>query len=102
MRTRIVVGSRRSRLALIQTESVIARLREANPHLELSLREIVTTGDRNRRTRLDRMGVAVFVKELEQALLDGRIDIAVHSLKDVPTEVTPGLRRAVQLNQFRR
>lgn len=92
MRTRIMVGSRRSRLALIQTESVIARIREANPRLELSLREIVTTGDRNRHTRLDRLGVAVFVKELEQALLDGGIDIAVHSLKDVPTEVPPGLR----------
>lgn len=88
---RIIVGSRGSRLALIQTESVIAKIREANPYLEVSLRKIVTTGDRDRHTQLDRIGVAVFVKELEQALLDGRIDLAVHSLKDVPTEVPPGL-----------
>jgi len=88
---RIIVGSRGSRLALIQTESVIAKIREANPYLEVSLRKIVTTGDRDRHTHLDRIGVAVFVKELEQALLDGRIDLAVHSLKDVPTEVPPGL-----------
>lgn len=92
MRTRIVVGSRGSRLALVQTESVIARIREGNPHLEVSLRKIVTTGDRDRHTQLDRIGVAVFVKELEKALLDGRIDLAIHSLKDVPTEVPQGLR----------
>ena len=92
MRGRIVVGSRGSRLALVQTESVIAKIREANPHLEVNLRKIVTTGDRDRHTQLDRIGVAVFVKELEQALLDGRIDMAIHSLKDVPTEVPQGLR----------
>ena len=91
MRTGIVVGSRGSRLALIQTESVIAGIRKVSPHLEISLRKIATTGDRDRHTRLDRMGVAVFVKELEQALLDGRIDLAIHSLKDVPTDVPPVL-----------
>jgi hydroxymethylbilane synthase len=85
------VGSRRSRLALIQTESVIAAIKKANPRLEVSLSKITTTGDRDRRTRLDRMGTAVFVKELETALLDGRIDLAVHSLKDVPVAVSPGL-----------
>jgi hydroxymethylbilane synthase len=85
MRRKLVVGSRRSRLALLQTESVIARIKEANPHLEVSLRKIVTTGDRH--TQLDRLEVATFVKELEQALLEGRIDLAVHSLKDVPTEL---------------
>jgi len=85
MSRKIIVGSRGSKLALLQTESVIARIREANPHLEVSLRKIVTTGDRH--TQLDRLEVAAFVKELEQALLDGRIDLAVHSLKDVPTEL---------------
>jgi len=89
--SKIIVGSRGSKLALIQAESVVAKIREANPHLEVSLRKIVTTGDRNRRAPLDRIGVAVFVKELEEALLDGRIDIAVHSLKDVPTELPQGL-----------
>ena len=92
MRERIVVGSRSSRLALIQTGSVAAKIRAVNPHLEVSISRIVTVGDRNRHTPLDRMGTAVFVKELEEALLDSRIDLAVHSLKDVPVELPPGLR----------
>ncbi len=96
MRTKIVVGSRGSRLAQIQTESVVVRIREVNPHLEISISKIVTHGDRNRYTQLDRMrGVGVFVKEMEEALLDGRIDLAVHSLKDMPTEIPKGLYLAV-------
>ncbi|MFQ5924713.1 MAG: hydroxymethylbilane synthase [Dehalococcoidia bacterium] len=92
MRKSIIIGSRGSRLALIQAESVLAQLREANPHLEFSLSKIATEGDRNRHLSLDRMaGVGVFVKELEAALLEGRIDLAVHSLKDLPTEVPEGL-----------
>ncbi|MBM2825523.1 MAG: Porphobilinogen deaminase [Dehalococcoidales bacterium] len=92
MTRKLVVGSRGSRLALIQAESVVVRLRELNPHLEVSLSKIVTTGDRDRRTQLDQMaGVGVFVKELEEALLAGRIDLAVHSLKDMPTEIPHGL-----------
>ncbi len=92
MRTKIVVGSRGSQLALIQAESVAARLREVDPTLEVSISQIVTKGDRNSRTQLDQMaGVGVFVKELEEALLDGRIDLAVHSLKDMPTEIPQGL-----------
>jgi hydroxymethylbilane synthase len=91
MRGKLIIGSRGSQLALIQAESVVARIRADNPLLEVSLKKITTTGDRNRRTRLDRIGAAVFVKELEEALLDGRIDIAVHSLKDVPTDMPAGL-----------
>ena len=91
MRTRIVVGSRGSKLALIQTESVTAKISAVHPHLEVSISKIATAGDRDRHTRLDRIGVAVFVKELEAALLDNRIDLAVHSLKDVPTDVPQGL-----------
>jgi hydroxymethylbilane synthase len=91
--TTIVVGSRGSKLALIQAESVAARISELNPHLKISLSKIVTKGDRNRHTQLDQIaGVGVFVKELEEALLDNRIDIAVHSLKDVPTDIPPDLR----------
>jgi len=90
MKRKLTVGSRGSRLALLQTESVIARIKEANPHLDVSVSKIVTTGDRNHH-QLGRTGIAIFVKELEQALLDGRIDIAVHSLKDLPTELTSGL-----------
>ncbi len=92
-RTRIIAGSRGSKLALIQAESVAARIREVNPKLEVSLSKIITKGDRNRHTQLDHVaGVGVFVKELEGALLDNRIDIAVHSLKDVPTDIPLDLR----------
>lgn len=95
MKRRIVVGSRGSKLALIQAESVVAKLRKANPSLEVNISTIVTEGDRNHQTRFDQMdGVGVFVKELEEALLDGRIDLAVHSLKDMPTEIPQGLHLA--------
>ncbi len=88
MRKNIVVGSRGSKLALIQAELVAAKIREANPQLEVGISKVITQGDRDRRTQLDRMtGVGIFVKELEEALLDNRIDVAVHSLKDVPTEI---------------
>jgi hydroxymethylbilane synthase len=88
---KIIIGTRGSRLALIQTESVLDRLKLIHPGLEIVVRKIVTAGDRDRRTHLDRIGTDVFVKELEEALLDGRIDLAVHSLKDVPTDIPPGL-----------
>jgi hydroxymethylbilane synthase len=91
MSRRITVGSRGSKLALLQAESVVAEIREINPDLDVSINKIVTTGDRNHRSRLGRTGTAIFVKELEEALLDGRIDIAVHSLKDLPTELPPRL-----------
>lgn len=92
-RTQIIVGSRGSKLALTQAESVVAKIREVNPHLEISLIEIVTEGDRNRHIQLDQIAdVGIFIKELEEALLDNRIDIAVHSLKDVPTDIPPDLR----------
>jgi hydroxymethylbilane synthase len=87
----IIVGTRGSQLAVIQAESVVAMIREANPNLKISLKKIVTAGDRHRRTQPAQMGTAVFVKELEEALLEGRIDLAVHSLKDVPTEIPQGL-----------
>ena len=92
MRTSIVLGSRRSQLALIQSESVAEKLREANPGIEVTIRKIVTEGDRNRRVPLEKVSsIGIFVKELEAALLDGRIDIAVHSLKDVPSDIPEGL-----------
>jgi hydroxymethylbilane synthase len=89
MRRKLVVGSRGSQLALLQTESVVASIREINPGIEVGITKIVTTGDRNR--RIGGTSTAIFVKELEEALLEGRIDLAVHSLKDVPTEVPPAL-----------
>ena len=88
MRQPIIIGSRGSRLALTQAESVLASLKEANPGLEFSFTKIITEGDRHRNIPLNRMpGRRVFVKEVEEALLDGRIDLAVHSLKDLPTQI---------------
>lgn len=91
MSTKIVVGTRGSRLALIQTESVVNKLKLIHPDIEIRVRKIVTGGDHDRLTHLDRIGTDVFVKELEEALLEGRIDLAVHSLKDVPTDIPQGL-----------
>lgn len=89
---KIVVGTRGSRLALAQTESVISALRKTNPAVQFTLTRITTQGDRLREMPLHRLpGVGVFVKELEAALLAGEIDMAVHSLKDMPTNVPPGL-----------
>jgi hydroxymethylbilane synthase len=89
VRRKVTVGTRGSKLALIQTNRVAELLRRLNVDVEIV--RIVTAGDRDRRTPLESMGVSIFVKELEEALLDGRIDIAVHSLKDLPTELPPGL-----------
>ncbi len=92
MTRRLTAGTRASRLAMIQTGSVLARLKEAFPSSEVTISQVTTTGDRDRRTPLHRMpGIGVFVKELEEALLDERIDFAVHSLKDVPTVMPDGL-----------
>lgn len=92
MKTRIIIGSRGSKLALIQTEQFVAGLRKANPSLEFSISRIVTSGDRESPKQFDDIeGSGVFVKELETALLNGAIDFAVHSLKDMPIELPPGL-----------
>ena len=92
MKTSIIVGSRGSKLALIQTEQFVAGLKKANPHLEFSISRIVTGGDRDVHKQFDAVeGSGVFVKELETALLDGKIDLAVHSLKDMPVDLPPGL-----------
>jgi len=82
-------------LALVQAQSVISAAKDVHPEIEAALTRITTQGDNLRSVPLDRLpGVGVFVKELEAALLAGTIDIAVHSLKDVPTEVPPGLSLA--------
>jgi hydroxymethylbilane synthase len=81
------VGSRGSRLALTQAERALASLRA--PGIELALVPITTAGDRDRSRPFGEIGSrGVFVKELEEALLDGRIDVAVHSAKDL-TAVDP-------------
>jgi hydroxymethylbilane synthase len=86
----IRVGSRGSRLALTQAESAAARLRA--PGIEIALVPITTAGDRDRTRPFGEIGErGVFVKELEEALLDGRVDVAVHSAKDMTSTDTEGL-----------
>jgi hydroxymethylbilane synthase len=86
----IRVGSRGSRLALTQAELASARLR--GPGVEIALVPITTAGDRDRTRPFGEIGArGVFVKELEEALLDGRIDVAVHSAKDMTSTDTEGL-----------
>jgi len=86
----IRVGSRGSRLALTQADLAASRLRA--PGIELALVPITTAGDRDRTRPFGEIGSrGVFVKELEEALLDGRIDVAVHSAKDMTSMDTEGL-----------
>lgn len=87
MNRRIRIGSRKSRLAVIQTELVMDKIKELHPGLFLELVTMETTGDRRLDVTLDQIGgKGLFVKELDKALLSGRIDLAVHSLKDMPME----------------
>lgn len=91
-RRKIRFGSRESRLAVIQSELVMDAVRRAHPDWELELVTMKTTGDVILDRPLDRVGgKGLFVKELDRALLEGRIDFAVHSLKDLPMEQPEGL-----------
>ncbi len=90
-RRNIVVGTRGSQLALTQTGLVVKALNAAHPWLAVETRIIRTSGDRSEAALTQMGGRGVFVAELEQALLAGEIDVAVHSLKDLPVEETPGL-----------
>jgi hydroxymethylbilane synthase len=94
------VGTRRSPLALTQTRQTMNELVRRCPELRYELVEIVTTGDRilDRPLR-DAGGKGLFLKELDEALLLGRIDCAVHSLKDVPTDLAPGTVMAAVLER---
>lgn len=85
MSPRLIIGSRGSRLALWQAEQAKARLIDLNPEFEIQIDVIKTTGDVKPDPLSVIGGKGVFTKELEEALLDKRIDIAVHSLKDLPT-----------------
>ena len=86
------IGSRESRLAVVQSELVMAAIRSAHPELELDLLTMKTTGDRILDRTLDKIGgKGLFVKELEAALLEGRADLTVHSCKDLPMEENPSL-----------
>jgi hydroxymethylbilane synthase len=88
----IRIGTRKSKLALIQTNLVIQKIKEALPDLECEIVPIVTSGDLITNQNLyDIGGKALFLKEIELALLDSAVDIAVHSLKDVPGRLPEGL-----------
>src|SRR4051794_28257868 len=85
------VATRGSALALIQAHQIIDLLVAAWPGLRSEIVTASTVGDRDKQTPLRTLGMGVFVKGVEAMLLDGSADIAVHSLKDVPTDETPGL-----------
>ena len=88
----LVIGTRGSKLALWQAEHVAGRLRGAFPFFTVRLETIKTTGDKILDVPLAQVGgKALFVKEIEEALLADRVDLAVHSMKDVPTELPSGL-----------
>ncbi len=90
--TRLLLGTRGSALARTQSEWVANALRAALPELTIELRIITTTGDRVLDVALSAVGdKGLFVKELEQALLAGEVDLCVHSAKDMPTETPSGL-----------
>jgi hydroxymethylbilane synthase len=91
-RTRVVVATRKSALALAQSRAFIARLVERYPAIEFGELLVTTTGDVVQDRALAEIGgKGLFVKEIEEALLDGRADIAIHSLKDVPPALLPSL-----------
>lgn len=85
------LGTRGSQLALAQTELVAAALRQAHTGLSVEIVIVHTTGDRRGESLREIGGQGAFTRELEFALLDGRVDVAVHSLKDLPSSLAPGL-----------
>ena len=87
--SKIIIGSRESRLAVVQSMSLVAHLEAAGAGVELVTMK--TTGDKILDRTLDKVGgKGLFVKELDAALLDGRIDLAVHCVKDMPMEIASG------------
>jgi hydroxymethylbilane synthase len=89
---KIIIGSRGSQLALAQTNEIASQLRKLCPNTQISIKIIKTKGDKIIDVPLAKIGgKGLFIKELEEALLRKEIDIAVHSMKDVPTELHPEL-----------
>lgn len=91
----LIIGTRGSRLALMQTETVQALLSSKRPDIHTDTVIIKTTGEQRPSTSLTRIsGTGIFTRELDTALLEGRIDVAVHSLKDLPTDLSEGIEVA--------
>ncbi len=92
---KVKLGTRGSRLALAQSQQYAQSLMEASPGLEVELVVIRTAGDKNQKDSLSSFGgKGIFTKELEEALYEGSVDFAVHSLKDLPTTLPEGLALA--------
>lgn len=92
MDKKVVIGSRKSRLAVIQTKKVTEYIQKKHPELEIAIVTLETTGDRRLDITLDKIGgKGLFVKELDRALLERKIDLSVHSLKDMPMEESASL-----------
>ena len=92
MTRKIVVGSRRSKLAITQTNWVIDQLKKLGAPFDFEVKEIVTKGDQILDVTLSKVGgKGLFVKEIEQAMIDKKIDMAVHSMKDMPAVLPEGL-----------
>ena len=92
---KLVVGTRGSNLALVQTNLVVDQLKKENPGVEFEVKIIKTKGDLIKDLPLDKIGdKGLFVKEIEKSLLDGEIDMAVHSMKDMPSYLPEGLKFA--------
>ena len=92
MASTLRIATRKSPLAVWQAEHVADLLRRAHPGLDVELVKMSTRGDKILDAPLAKIGgKGLFLKELEQGLLEGRADIAVHSMKDVPAEITPDL-----------
>ncbi|MDO5538491.1 MAG: hydroxymethylbilane synthase [Eubacteriales bacterium] len=92
MKNKICIGSRESRLAVIQSEIVKRAIQDAHPQLDVDIITMKTTGDKILDRTLDQIGgKGLFVKELDRALAEGKTDISVHSLKDVPMEISEEL-----------
>lgn len=90
---KIIVGTRGSALAVTQTNHIIDMLKEKNPQVEFEVKTIKTKGDIILDKPIDKIGgKEIFIKEIEKELLDGSIDMAVHSMKDVPGELPEGLK----------
>ena len=92
MKRKIRIGSRESRLAVIQSEIVMAAIEQFHPEIETELITMKTTGDLILDKTLDKIGgKGLFVKELDKALKERRTDLSVHSLKDMPMEILEDL-----------
>src|ERR1700745_3645005 len=91
-RSTVVLGTRGSKLAVQQSEWVQGQIHTLAPHVTVTLRKIQTSGDKILDVPLAKIGgKGLFVKEIEEALLSGEIDLAVHSMKDVPFQLPDGI-----------